>query len=155
MKKIILFYFLLITVVFTSCQKPDILDKQIDINPEGWDFNENFQFQFIIEDTSAFYDVIFTIRNTSEYKFSNIWVMIDKYSPQNIQSKKRYEYTLATPDGRWLGNGLGDLIDHKFIVDKNVKFQQKGKYKYIVNHEMRIDKLQNIQTIGLNVKKRN
>ena len=67
---------------------------------------------------------------------------------------KRYEYTLATPDGRWLGNGLGDLIDHKFIVDENVKFQQKGKYKYIINHEMRIDKLSNIQTIGLIVKKR-
>lgn len=148
--------FLLATVfimVLFSCNNTYVFQQYQEIKDEKWHFKDDYYFKFDIKNTDIPYNIYFYLRNNGSYKASNIWVNFRKKSPERIESSKIYEFTLASQDGSWTGNGLGDVINHKFIIDQNIKFDQPGTYTIFVNHEMRDDIVENIINIGIGVEK--
>jgi gliding motility-associated lipoprotein GldH len=146
-------YILLFLVFLFSCKHIHVYDNYTEIDSDGWHYNERIYFKVDITDTSEYYNVYLNIRNTGEYSYSNIWMNCSKKSPNNEVKNQKLEFTLATPDGRWIGNGIGDIIDNQFILEEKVKFHEKGIYTYFFNHEMRQDEIGGIMNIGLTIKK--
>lgn len=70
-----------------------------------------------------------------------------------ITERDTMECILADADGRWLGNGLGDIWDNKFLFKKNVKFQKPGTYEFVFNQAMRLDSLPMIMDAGISIEK--
>jgi len=63
------------------------------------------------------------------------------------------ECPLADQNGKWMGNGLGDIWDNKFLFKSNMTFQRKGTYKFIFTQAMRVDSLPLIMDAGLSIEK--
>ena len=53
--------------------------------------------------------------------------------------------------GKPMGDGLGDLFDHKIIALKNYRFSRAGKYTFKVRQYMRQDPLPAILSMGVSV----
>jgi len=115
--------------------------------------NSPLVFDVPVNDTVNNYDIFITLRNSSSYDFNNLYLFIDIRSPMKITERDTMECILANADGKWLGNGLGDIWDNKFLFKRNVKFQKPGTYEFVFNQAMRVDSLPMIMDAGLSVEK--
>jgi gliding motility-associated lipoprotein GldH len=73
-------------------------------------------------------------------------------STGNVQSKALQNMDLFDPvTGKPLGEGLGDIFDHRILAISNHHFQQPGQYRFKIQQYMRQDSLPLILSIGLRV----
>jgi gliding motility-associated lipoprotein GldH len=136
-----------------SCNQRQVFEKYKNIPDYVWNVHYQVPFEFDIEDTTAIYNVYLNVRNTSIYPFSNLWILVDKQNPQGVQSRSRYEFVIANPDGSWKGDGLGDIFDNHILLEGKIRFNMVGTYTYTFQQCMRMDNLPAIMDIGLEVEK--
>ena len=79
-------------------------------------------FDIPVSDTNSKYNIYITVRNNSNYDFNNLYLFIDIRSPMKITERDTMDCILANAEGKWLGNGLGDIWDNKFLFKSNVTF---------------------------------
>ena len=60
---------------------------------------------------------------------------------------------MSAPDGRWLGDGLGDIFDNRILFKEGVKFPQAGEYRFELFQAMRINPLPGIMDAGIRIEK--
>ena len=106
-----------------------------------------------VEDASVGYDFYLNIRHTGDYKYSNIFVLIRQLNPDGTKFSERKEFTLALPDGMWLGTGSGSLLDHQIPFRKGYHFPEKGTYIIELEQNMRDNPLRELSDIGLRIEK--
>jgi len=143
----------LAVIFLLSCNGRQVYEKYKKIPEYIWNLHYQVPFEFDIKDTAAVYNVYLNIRNASNYPFSNIWLFVDKQNPQGTQTRSRYEFVLANPDGSWKGDGLGDIFDNHMLLEQAIRFPMAGTYTYTFQHCMRIDNLPAIMDIGLEIEK--
>ena len=147
------FLILSVTAFFLllSCNQRQVYEKYKKIPDYIWNLNYKVPFEFDIKDTSALYNVYLNIRNASIYPYSNIWIFVDKLDPKGVQTRSRYEFVLANPDGSWRGDELGDIFDNHMLLETRIRFLMAGTYTYTFQHSMRMDNLPAIMDIGLEI----
>lgn len=169
----ILFAFALMITFFSGCVSSPYYQKSYAIPGNKWTHDFKPDFVIDIEDTSIHYNTSFIIRHTNNYAYSNIWLTVSvKASGDSVLSKTRIEIPLATPQGKWLGAGMGEIyeqrrmivLDHHAIpvtdelisiseVSINNLFRQKGRYEIHLEQNMRDQALHDILHIGLRIEK--
>jgi gliding motility-associated lipoprotein GldH len=55
--------------------------------------------------------------------------------------------------GAPLGDGLGDIFDHRILAVSNQRFPENGLYRFKIQQFMRQDSLPLILSVGLRVEK--
>ncbi len=115
--------------------------------------NKPLVFDVPVSDTINKYNIYITVRNADSYDFNNLYLFIDINSPMKIKERDTMECILADANGKWLGEGLGDIWDNKILFKKNVKFQKPGVYEFALNQAMRVDSLSMIMDAGLSIEK--
>jgi gliding motility-associated lipoprotein GldH len=144
---------ILVAILLLSCNERQVYEKYKKIPEYIWNLRYQVPFEFDIKDTAAIYNVYLNIRNASIYPFSNLWIYVDKQSPKGVQSRSRYEFVLANPDGSWKGDGLGDIFDNHMLLEERIHFSMAGTYTYTFQHCMRVDNLPAIMDIGLEIER--
>ena len=155
-----LFYLISICFVFWSCDNSRLFEKNIDIVDNVWSLQQVPSFEYDNIDTISEQRLLVNIRHSSAYPFSNLWLFIHTISPDNTHSVDTLECLLAQDNGKWLGDGLGDIWDIQIMYD-NRSFEQEGRYTFRVEQAMRhgdlshIEYLPGIMEIGLRIEKTN
>jgi gliding motility-associated lipoprotein GldH len=144
---------LIMPVAFFACDSARVYEVYKPIDQSGWDKDSSIVFQFEIDDTIRNYNLSINVRNQNQYQYSNLWLFIDIMAPNQTSLLDTFEVQLARPDGKWLGNGIGNLHDHQSPYKKNVFFPVKGTYYIRMNQGMRDKQLSGINDIGLRVEK--
>jgi gliding motility-associated lipoprotein GldH len=93
------------------------------------------------------------VRNAGGYQFSNLFLFVKTTLPKGQASIDTVECNLATPEGKWLGSGLGDIYDNQILYKKNIRFLFSGKYKFEIEQAMRINPLPMIMDVGIRIEK--
>jgi gliding motility-associated lipoprotein GldH len=75
--------------------------------------------------------------------------------PDGKLDRDTLEIMLAGKDGKWLGEGLGDIWDNRILFKKNVSFPLKGEYRFELTQAMRLDPLPGIMDVGMRVERSN
>lgn len=151
MKKLLLLF--LLVSLFTSCNETHIYQKYNRIPDYTWNENSPLTFRVTVDNISNKYDIYLNLRNTNFYRFSNIWLIINKADPAgNKLFHQRFEFLLADKNGKWTGNGLGDIIDNQFLIEKNIQFHEKGIYTYTMYQNMRLPDLTGIMDVGIEIR---
>ena len=153
--KILLKYSALIILIlaFFSCDRKMVYEKYIPINDMEWSLDSIVSFEFQIEDTAQNHNLLFNIRNSVDYSYSNLWLFVSIVPPNGKEMKDTVEFTLADPLGKWFGKGYGKHRDIQFMYRRNVFFPDSGTYKFMVKQGMREPILYGIRDIGLRVEK--
>lgn len=136
-------------VTFTSC-KNDIFYEKIDtIQEDKWNINQKLVYEFEISDSTQFYDIYFNVRNSTDYPYQNLYVFLTNQFPSGLKMVDTLGCVLCDPFGKWYGKGSGKIKENKFLLRKQVRFQQKGKYIFTIQHGMRDENLVGITNFGI------
>jgi len=144
------FFIILLTVlVLVSCNDHTQYDQQVTLPESGWFKNEAVKFDLDITDTITPYNFDITLRYTTNYRYSNLYIFLITRFPEGKMSRDTIELMLADPSGKWLGKGWGNVRDDEISLKSPLFFPQKGHYQFLVQQAMRTDTLREITHVGL------
>ena len=143
--------FLGLSILLHSCNLNSIYNESIAINEKGWYKEDMARFEVTIDDTIQAYDFYINIRNTTEYRYSNLYIFLNTIFPNSNMSRDTIEFVLADIEGRWLGKGWGAIKDNSVLLNRSMRFPLKGKYEFKIQQAMRVDTLDGISDIGIQI----
>ena len=132
-------YYIIILGFFAlqSCDKNRVFDSYKTISPKGWHKDSIVNFELPVMDSLQQYQLFLNVRNTNDYKYSNLFLITEIEYPNGKNQVDTLEYMMAEPDGTWLGQGFSSLKENKLWFKENFKFSENGTYKINVQQAMR------------------
>jgi gliding motility-associated lipoprotein GldH len=150
-----IFLVLVVLIGTLSCSNKKGIKEIRDIKDYTWPIAKAEVFEIDIKDISKPYTFRYLIRNATQYPYYNLYLSQKLLDPSGTAIKNTTDEIILfdVKTGKPLGDGLGDMFDHKKIVPslKKVKFTIPGKYKWIIKHNMRPDPLMGILSVGAEV----
>jgi gliding motility-associated lipoprotein GldH len=143
-----------------SCDSNAVFDHYKTV-PNQWNKDSLASFKFIAPDTSNAYNLYVNLRNTNDYQFNNLFLIVELNYPNGKAVKDTLEYKMAKPNGELLGAGFSDIKENKLWYrgyDSPFKFSENGEYEVTIQHAMRkngevegVDDLQGITDVGFRI----
>lgn len=142
---------LLIAPALAGCDSNVVFEANKAIPEARWKSTEPVIFEFEVTDTVSLNNYYINLRNGDDYAFMNLYLFVKMEFPNGRKSIDTLECVLADPQGRWLGSGLGDIYDNRFLYRSLKAFPIPGDYKIEINQAMRTDELPGIYDVGFRV----
>ncbi len=136
MRNRILLFILLFSFAFVSCDSNSVFDKYKSV-PNKWHKDSIVSFEVNPPDSTNAYNLFVTLRNTNEYKFNNLFLIVGMNFPNGKVIKDTLEYKMAKPNGELLGTGFTDVKENKLWYKEQVVFEESGEYTVNIQHAMR------------------
>lgn len=149
--KLAIFIFVLF---LTACDQNVVFEKNTELPENRWELKNVVTFETDIQDTITPHNLYINLRNAGGYQFSNIFLFFTTKSPSGKTERDTVELTLADPSGKWLGDGLGDIWDNRFLFRDNFRFPEKGIYIFSLEQAMRVDPLPQVMDVGIRIEKK-
>jgi gliding motility-associated lipoprotein GldH len=147
--------FILAVVTFQYGCKPseNIQFEQFEsVDASGWNWVDTKKFTFTIEEDQHYYNLICGLRITSEYAYSNIWMLYTLKGDNGYERKDQFQLVLSDDIGRWKGRGVSNLISYQEPFLTHLKLK-KGTYTFEITQNMRDEELESVNNIGLQIVK--
>ncbi|MGZ0015412.1 gliding motility lipoprotein GldH [Yeosuana sp. AK3] len=148
---------LALMVLVVSCDSKRVFDEYKTV-PNGWNKDSIMSFSLHPPDSIKPYNLFVNLRNTSQYKYSNIFLIVEMVFPHGKTIKDTLEYRMADPGGKFLGSGIMDVKENKLWYKENVIFSESGDYTVNIQHAMRengkvngVEALEGITDIGFRI----
>ncbi len=149
--------FLLFTGLFISCESNTVFSETRAMD-NHWGAQEVVAFKLPQLDSLKKYNLFINLRNTNEYKFNNVYLIVSMQFPHGKTITDTLEYRMANPDGSWMGQGIGNVKENKLWYKENVSFSETGNYTVNIGHAMRnngdvegVTKLEGITDVGFSI----
>ncbi|WP_269224399.1 MULTISPECIES: gliding motility lipoprotein GldH [Flavobacterium] len=123
-----------VTILLFSCDKKRVFDEYKSVG-SAWNKDSIVTFDLPVLDATKRYDLFVNLRDNSNYKYNNLFLIVSLESPNGYTKVDTLEYQMANPDGTLLGNGFTDIKESKLYYKENVRF--RGKYKVHIKQAVR------------------
>jgi gliding motility-associated lipoprotein GldH len=140
---------------FSSCNHTSVYNENVVIKDAKWNKDEAIRFEVLINDSLANYNFYLNFRNTTDYRYSNLYLFLMTRFPNGNITRDTIECVLADTEGRWLGKGWTNLKENNILLKKHLQFPLNGKYVFFIQQAMRVDILEGIHDVGLQISKAN
>lgn len=125
-----------IVLCIVACQSNVSYTKFVPLQ-NGWHKNNRVVFDYQPTDTLSRNNLFLVVRNNEKYPFSNLFLITKMEMPNNQTIVDTLEYEMATPTGKWLGQGFSAVKESKLWFKENVIFPTSGNYRIQVEQAMR------------------
>lgn len=136
-------------VACLGCGPNPYFSESVEINPLGWTGDNAIKFSPEIMDTSSVYELQLIIDHQSDYRYENIYFLINTYFPDGISNEEKLSVNLATNKGEWVGKCSGENCKLKVYLLENFKFPSPGKYGFELSQYTRDEPLEGINALSL------
>ena len=141
-----------ILLLLSSCGPTEWYNYQVSIPETGWHKDTVAVFKSEITQLDKSCHILLDVTHGNNYEYSNIWFFIDAVSPTGHIQRDTVDCYLANHEGTWFGEENGDdQIESLHPYKINIKFPEKGLYKYYIIHGMRDTLLTGVSSIGLQI----
>ncbi len=144
-------------VLVSSCDSNRVFDEYRSV-PDQWHKDSIATFYVTPPDSTSRYNLFVNLRNNNDYRFSNLFLIVEMNFPNGKVLKDTLEYQMAAPNGEFLGEGFSDIKENKLWYKEGVIFNETGEYKVNIQHAMRmngringLEYLEGITDIGFRV----
>lgn len=141
--------------ILVSCDRALVFEENRRIEKSRWDQDQKVSFTFHTEDTLSINNFYINIRNTTNYKYRNVFFFINTIFPDGRMFRDTVECYLADKNGKWLGKGMGKIKDNRVLIRKGIRFPVKGTYTLELEQAMREEELKGIADIGIRIERIN
>ena len=142
-----------------SCDEKRAFD-QYESLPNHWHQDSIVSFEFTAPDTINSYNLFINLRNSADYKYSNLFLITEMQFPKGKVISDTLEYKMAKPSGEWLGTGFGELKENKLWYKENIRFSESGDYQINIEQAMRqvgetegVARLEGVTDVGFRIEK--
>jgi len=142
-----------ITLLFCGCDTNNLVDTNVEMPSHNWSYANKVKAVVDVADPAQPFNIYFKVRNTGNYRYSNIFVLLHISGAGMKKQTRRFQYKLAEPDGKWIGNGSGNLFTTVAPMITQYKFPSKGKYLLEIEQNMRDNPLAEISDAGIKISK--
>lgn len=151
-------FFIFCSLLFLiSCDKERVYDEYKTL-PNEWHRDSIVSFKLEAPDTLKKYNLFINLRNNSDYKYSNLYIITEINFPYGKVISDTLQYEMAKPSGEWLGTGFGEVKESKLWYKENFRFPETGEYSVKIQQAMRkrestlgIEKLNGITEVGFRI----
>jgi|WetSurMetagenome_2_1015567.scaffolds.fasta_scaffold151185_2 gliding motility-associated lipoprotein GldH len=140
-------------LLMTACDRKRYFEENRAIAKGVWNSADKARFEVPVTDTLVSYDFFLNVRNSTDYKYSNIYLFIHTTNPAGKKAEDTVDCPLADYTGKWLGSGFGSIKFNRFFIQHAVKMKEKGRYVFEIEQAMRDKELNGILDIGLRIEK--
>ncbi len=153
MFKYLVYFSLVFSIGFISCDNSRVFEKNIEFKDKVWHSDSVISIQFNIIDAKKTYNLYYNLRNTISYPYHNIYVnyTLEDTLGRQLRSSLVNTNLFDPKSGRPLGSGLGDVFDHQVLILSDHKFDRPGAYNFNIQQYMRKDSLPEILAVGVRV----
>jgi len=141
-------------LALTSCGDQAYFDEAYSFEKNNWSETDTAHFEIEVDDTIQPFNFIMTLRTSTQYQFSNIWVYVISEAPDGTKSKVAQRIPLARPDGSWIGRVSGTIVESRLKFDSK-PFPMKGKYTFDIVNATQQENIEEVLDISLRVEKNN
>lgn len=131
-----LLFYLIFSFLFISCDSKRVFDTYKSI-PNAWHKDSIVSFKIKPPDSTQTYNLFVNLRNTNDYKFNNLFLIVEMVFPHGKTLKDTLEYKMADPNGALLGTGASGIKENKLWYKEEVVFSEAGEYTVNIQHAMR------------------
>jgi gliding motility-associated lipoprotein GldH len=122
-------------LLLSSCNRNQVYKEYHKFQNNSWKrIHEDIRFSVKIDDIKSKYDVKMPVRHAPFYPYQYIEVGFNIYSPSGQGSFSTRKFFLQTPDGKWKGQGMGDIYDIEFPIFDHYSFNEKGIYIFEIQN---------------------
>lgn len=146
---VVLWFCVLMLVV--SCQRDVFYEKMDTLKGEVWSASTPLEYEFEITDSLAYYDFYINVGNTVDFETQNFYLFMDTEFPNGYKAQDTLGCIISDPYGHWTGKGLGRVKENRFLFKPNVRFPQKGVYKFTVVQAMREEEVKGVAYFGISL----
>ncbi len=140
---LVLFMFLIL-----GCSSDPTYEKTYGFSNGQWAQNVKPSFTVEIQNTTKEYDFTLTLRTTTEYKYSNLWIYMSTTTPDGQKAREPFEIKITNPDGTWAGKKTGTVVENSIYFRKR-KLPQTGKYIFQIEQGITNSIVDEVLDIGL------
>ncbi|MBV1924422.1 MAG: gliding motility lipoprotein GldH [Flavobacteriaceae bacterium] len=151
------FIYILLATFLISCNSNTVVSSSKSVE-NNWNKNDIVEFEIPQLDSLQLYNVFIDIRNSNEYKYSNLYLIASIEFPHGKFIVDTLEYKMAQPDGSWLGAGIGSVKENKLWYKEKVRFSEEGIYTLRIEHAARnngavegVSNLEGITDVGYSI----
>lgn len=147
-------------IMFCSCDSNYVFDDYKSV-PNQWHKDSILTYKITPPDSINSYNLFVNLRNTNDYKYSNLFLIVEINYPNGKTIKDTLEYEMAEPNGKFLGTGFTDVKENKLWYKgykTPFKFDELGEYTINIQHAMRkngeekgIENLEGITDVGFRI----
>lgn len=155
MPRVFALSFILFLIISCESNSPFSTNKSVS---GVWNKDEVIDFDLPQLDSLKTYNLFVNLRNTNDYKYNNIFLIVSMNFPHGKIVTDTLEYKMAQPDGTWLGKGISSIKDNKLWYKEYVSFKEEGIYTVSIKHAVRnngtiegVTNLEGITDIGFSV----
>jgi len=139
---------ILFLVVLVSCSSTPTYEKSYGFNGNEWPQNVKPSFTVEIKDTTKEYNFVLTLRTTTEYKYSNLWIYMSTSTPDGQKAREPFEIKITNPDGTWAGKKTGTIVENSIYFRKR-KLPKPGKYVFQLEQGITNSFVDEVLDVGL------
>lgn len=146
-----------LALLLVSCNS-NVVYSDSKALPGYWEMDEKIEFVIPQLDSLKKYDLFVSVRNTNDYPFNNLFLIIRMDFPHGMTITDTLEYKMAYPNGEWLGEGIGSIKESKLWYKENVSFVELGNYNITITQAVRnngevggVTKLEGITDVGFSI----
>lgn len=147
----------ILILLFVSCDRTTVVGDLKNLDG-SWNKDEVVTFSIPQLDSLKRYHMFLNVRNTNEYKYNNLFLIVSMNFPHGRTIVDTLEYRMAHPDGSWMGEGIGTVIDNKLWYKENISFTEEGEYTLSIQHAVRnngdtqgVTNLEGITDVGFSI----
>ena len=154
------FFLIGLALLVMSCDSGQVFDKYHKVPNRLWNKDKVIDFNITPPDSLNPYNLFINIRNTNNYKYNNLFLVVQMRFPHGKSITDTLEYKMAEPSGKLLGTGLTAVKENKLWYKEHVIFKEQGLYKLSVQHAMRkngaikgLEALEGVTDVGFRIEK--
>lgn len=144
------FFLFLSLLVFASCTEQPMYEKVYSFDNKRWDQDVKPVYKVKVDDIDQEYDFTLTLRTTTDYKYSNLWVFMKTETPDGMVERKPFEIIVANPDGSWVGNKTGTIVETPLYFRRR-KLPVRGEYTFTIEQGITQSEIDEVLDLGFRV----
>ncbi len=139
---------------FYSCSEQPFYEKVYSFEKSQWNQRVKPSFSVDVKDISKEYNFVVTLRTTTDYKYSNLWIYMNTVTPDGSKAREPFQIQITNSEGAWVGKKTGTVVEHYLQFNKR-KLPKKGTYIFTLEQGITQTKIDEVLDIGLRVTESN
>ena len=152
---------LMCSALLASCNSDAVFSSNTSFS-DGWALQDSVKVDLPEMDSLSAYNLFINVRNSNDYPFNNLFLIVSMEYPQGKTETDTLEYRMANADGTWMGTGIGSVKENKLWYKENVRFFEEGNYVIKIGHAVRnngevegVSQLEGIADVGYSIEAAN
>jgi len=150
MRILSLYILIIFGFIISSCGEQPYYEKVYSFENRTWEQKVKPVYTVDIENATKAYDFTLSLRTTTDFEYSNLWVFMKTEGPDGSIAREPLEILITNPDGSWIGNKTGSIVETPLYF-KSMILPMKGKYTFTLEQGITESKVTEVLDLGFRV----